>query len=512
MNSLAKSKSTLKEIQDKDDLWKQELVRQSIEDIHPPASTGTNEERYGVVDRGPLRANMGQFSVTEIQDKERETVRISALDDIETHIAEHVTGRNEALVPVVDEEMWKNKLMFVHKFKKTPKHLTWKELGQEIESLDCIIELDDHRPEELYRMNFYFCNKRDGTRDLIWTAGNDISFAEGLTDLLGAVGSCLGRADVHRTIRFDDGKGNLRDLNIRKNSRYTSEVMLAFRPPVTYNMYEHHGENNKWQQEMDDAGLPTWGYHPSLQDPEYRDVDDPAGTYHLALSAHALTFVVLRAIERLCERPLKDFYRPSQLAKTIRKTNTEDVGITHAVMGWLGAEERLYPHFTPLEAIDGHWLGPDAPFNLTSIVNKLREMTYLGKRNPEFHSWLSVRRRDSHLATRNLTAKLLGAGASPLFTPLSHNPTLNVMLPKHQRRRIQATVSLAGSIGMPDETRKIEEIKRIAETGEVQQHHSSHLHQQLATTATTDKLHHAIEGDEKEGRMKIEEGKRENHK
>lgn len=411
-------------------------------------------------DNSPKRAT-GLWKVEELSDDARKTVSFRRIDEVESEIATSLEARDNALVAVDDEEKWKNKLMFVHKFKKTPKHLTWKELGQEIECLDCVIDLDDHRPEEVFTMTFFFLNRKLGTRDIVWTTRNDVAASEGFTDLLAACGSCLGRSDVHRTIRFDDGVGATRELCIRKNSRYTSEVVLSFRPLVTYDLHQRSEQTDSWESEMEAQGMSTWGYHPSLTDPEYRDTADPVGTYHLTLSAHAFSFVMLRAIERLITRPLKDFYRPSQVMRTVRTQTAEDIGFTAAVRGWLGCDEKKFQHYNPLEAIQEHWLGNDAPFSITAIVNKLREMCYLKPENPEYVSWLSVRQRESAIAVRNVRAKLLGAGASPLFVPLSHNATVNQLLPRDQRRNLKTSISVGGLLGMPDETRRLGELKHI---------------------------------------------------
>jgi hypothetical protein len=416
------------------------------------------------IDRGAIRAT-GQWSVKDTFEDETKSVSFAKIDDLDTAVSEIIADVDRAIISVDEENKFKNKLMFVHKFAKTPKHLTWKELAQEVETLDCEIDLDPFRPEELYRMNFIFVHKKSGRRQCVWSAANDISYAEGLTDLLAAVGSCLSRADVHRTIRFDDGRGVTRDFNIRKNSRYTSEVVLAFRPPAEYRLYEREETRNKWEEEVEAQGMPTWGFHPRMMDAEYRDTDDPAGTYHMVLSAHALSFVVLRALERLITRPMKDFYRPSQIARTQVISNSEDVGVTRAVLGWLGMDERSrYPHFTPLDAIQEHWFGADAPFSLQAIMIKLREMTYLKPQNPEFLSWLSVRKRETAVATRGIRAKLLGVGSSSLFMPTSYDPTINRLLPKSQQRKIKANVSIGAVFGMPDETKHIDEVRKIAGT------------------------------------------------
>ncbi|EPY18532.1 hypothetical protein STCU_09888 [Strigomonas culicis] len=214
---------------------------------------------------------------------------------------------------------------------------------------------------------------------------------------------------------------------------------------------------------MEAEGMSTWGYHPSLMDPEYSELDyqDPEGTYEVAISAHGFCFIVLKAINRLLARPMKDFYRPSQLVRTAKVRTEEDIGFSHALAGWLGVDEQIYPHYTPIDALQDHWLGKDAPFSLVAIVNKLREMTYLKKENPEFQSWLSVRHHDTHIAIRNMGVKMLGVGASSLFFPVQHNPTVNRLLPKHQQRRLESKVSINGVLGLPDETRRIEEFKKI---------------------------------------------------
>ena len=414
-----------------------------------------------VADRAAMRQT-GQWSVKDTLDLSQRTVSFAKIDELDQAVSEIVSDRDGAVVSVDDENKYKNKLMFVDKFVKTPKHLTWKELHQEIETLDCEIDLDVSRPEEVFRMSFFFVHKRSGRRQRVWSAANDVSHADGLTDLLAAIGSCLSRPDVHRTIRFDDGTGVIRDFNIRKNSRYTSEVMLAFRPVAAYNLYERTEANNAWETAMEDQGLPTWGFHPAMMDPEYRDTDDPLGTYHMVLSAHAFSYVVLRAVDRMLARPMKDFYRPSQVARTQRVSTSEDIGLTRAVMGWVGLEDRLYPHYTTMEAIEDHWFGADAPFTLTAIINKLREMTYLKPQNPEFASWLAMRRRDTSVALRSIRAKMLGVGSSRLFAPVSYDSTLNRLLPKAQQRRIHANVSVGALLGMPDETRHIDELRKIA--------------------------------------------------
>ncbi|KAG5496209.1 hypothetical protein JKF63_02510 [Porcisia hertigi] len=416
-----------------------------------------------VPDYGPLRAT-GLWSVDEVLDETKKTVDFRRIDEVESDIVEDLKNVDETLVPYEEEETWKHKLMFECKFKKTPKHLTWKELAEEIECMDCVIELDEHRPEELFTILFYFTVKKTGTRDLVWSARNDVSYSEGFTDLLAAIGACLGRSDVHRTIRFDDGAGCTRDLTFRKRSRYTSDVYVAFRPPEKYNKFQRKEERDEYEASLEREGMSTWGYHPSLMDPEFSELDfkDPEGTYEIAISAHSFSFIVLRAVHRLLARPMKDFYRPSQLMRTAKVKSEDEIGFTHALKGWLGVDEQIYPHYTPIEALQDHWLGKDAPFSLCAIVNKLREMNYLKKENPEFQSWLSVRTHDTHLAIRNMGVKLLGVGASTLFVPVSHNATVNRLLPKTQQRRLESRFSLNALLGLPDETRKLEEFKQIS--------------------------------------------------
>lgn len=418
--------------------------------------------RFSKPDHGPVRPT-GLWKVKEVEDVDLSTVAFRKIDDIESDILEDLAGRGDALVPFADEESWKHKLMFQYRFSKTPKHLSWKELGQEVECMDCTIDPDPHRPEELFTVNIFFVDRQRGTRDLVWTARNDVGICEGLTDLMAAVGSCLGRADVFRTIRFDDGNGTTREVCFRKKSRYTSDIQLSFRPPETYNLYERKAQNDAWEAEMASEGMSTWGFHPQLMDPEYvaNEGKDPEGTYTISLSTHAFAFVFLRSIERLLARPMKDFYRASQLQRTVKVAKEDDIGISHALKGWLGIDERIYPHYTPLEAVQDHWLGKDAPFTMVSMVNKLREMAYLKRRNPEFQSWLSVRRRDTSIAIRNTTLKLLGTGASTLFVPVGHNATVNRLLPKHQQRRLESRVSINAMLGMPDETRRLGEFKKI---------------------------------------------------
>jgi hypothetical protein len=433
-----------------------------------------SQSKYKVGDidpelRAPRRAT-GLFSVKDTEDAAKATVGFSRIDDLESAHTEMVRqqgSESNALLAVTDEERWRHKLMFNHKVIKTPKHLTWAEFGKEVECLDCVIEMDDHRPEEIFSLAFQFRDRRQGSRDSLWVARNDVAKSSALPDLLAAIGSCLGRADVHRTIRFDDGLGAHRELTIKKNSRYTSEIQLAFRPPVEYDLYATVDENAKWETELAEGNVAGWGFHPGLADPEYRDLDDPVGTYHLTMSAHAFSIIILKAIDRLIQRPMTDFYRPSNIAKVVRARTNEEIGVSHAIAGWLGTDEKRFLHYTPMEAIEDHWFGADQPFTLTAIVNKIREMTYLKPENPEFRSWLAVRRHDSATAARNVRAKLLGAGASPLFAPLSHNATVSQLLPKQQRRNLQTTVSIAGMVGMPDETRRLAELKHIAETGKM---------------------------------------------
>ncbi|KAG5495452.1 hypothetical protein GH5_03113 [Leishmania sp. Ghana 2012 LV757] len=415
-----------------------------------------------VPDDGPLRAT-GLWTVDEVLDESKKTVDFRRIDDVESEIIENLKNVEEALVTYDEEEAWKHKLMFECKFRKTPKHLTWRELGEEIECMDCVIELDEHRPEELFTILFYFTVKKTGTRDLVWSARNDVSYSEGFTDLLAAVGACLGRSDVHRTIRFDDGVGCTRDITFRKRSRYTSDVYVAFRSPEKYNKFQRKEEKDEYEASMESRGMSMWGYHPSLMDPEFSELDfkDPEGTYTVAISAHSFSFIMLRAIRRLLARPMKDFYRPSQLMRTAKVKTEDEIGFMHALKGWLGVDEQLYPHYTPIEALQDHWLGKDAPFSLCAIVNKLREMNYLKKENPEFQSWLSVRNHDTHLAIRNMGVKLLGVGASTLFVPVSHNATVNRLLPKPQQRRLESRFSLNAVLGLPDETRNLKEFKQI---------------------------------------------------
>ena len=412
------------------------------------------------MDRGPLRAT-GLWSVNEVTNEESKTIDFRRIDEVESDIMEAIEGRDDALVEYADEDKWKHKMMFRHKFNKTPKHLTWKELGQEIECLDFSVELDKHRPEERFTINFYFTNRKEGVRDLVWTANNDVSQSEGFTDLLAAVGSCLGRADVFRTVRFDDGRGTTRELTIRKKSRFTSDIQISFRPAQTYNVYDRKEAVDSEESAALENGMSGWGFHPTLMDSEYQDLDDPEGTYTLSISAHALSFVLLRGIERLLSKPLQNFYRPSQVATRAKIKTNEHVGMSQAMKGWLGVDEQVFPHFTPIEAVQEHWLGNDAPFSLVSIINKLREMTYLKKKNPEFHSWLGVRKHDTALAIRNVSVKMLGAGASTLFLPRTHNASVNRLLPKQDQRRIEATFSINAALGMPDETRRIGEFKTL---------------------------------------------------
>ncbi|SCU67797.1 uncharacterized protein TEOVI_000859700 [Trypanosoma equiperdum] len=436
--------------------------RESIESRSQDVSTVAADGESTVPDHGPLRPT-GLWKVEEVVDATKATVDFRRIDEVESEVVEAISQSDSSLVPYDEEEQWKHKLMFVHKFRKSPKHLTWRQLGEEIECMDCIIDMDKHRPEEVFTISFYFTDKKTGTRDVVWTARNDVSHSEGLTDLLAAIGACLGRADVHRTIRFDDGMGVTRDISIRKLSRYTSDVTVAFRPPEKYNKYARKSERDEYEQSATVEDRSTWGFHPALMDRDYTalDYEDPSGTYVIALSAHAFSYIILRCINRLLERPMKDFYRPSQLMRTAKVRMHDTVGVSHAVKGWMGIEELIYPHYTPVEAIQEHWLGKDAPFSIVAIINKLREMTYLKKENPELRSWLSVRHYDTHTAIRNLKVKMLGVGASSLFLPVSHNPTVNRLLPRSQQRRLESSFSLNAVLGMPDETRQIDEFKKI---------------------------------------------------
>jgi hypothetical protein len=418
--------------------------------------------RFSTPDYGPVRPT-GLWKVEELHNQSTNTVEFRRIDDIESDIVEDLAGRGDAVIPYADEETWKHKLMFQYKFSKTPKHLSWKELGQEVECMDCTIEPDPHRPEEIFTISFFFVDRQRGTRDVVWSARNDVATSEGLTDLMAAIGSCLGRSDVFRTIRFDDAQGTTRDVCFRKKSRYTSDIQLSFRPAVKYNLYERKEQNDAWETQMTTEGMSTWGFHPTLMDPEFvaDEGKDPEGTYTVSLSTHAFAFVLLRSMERLLARPMKDFYRSSQLQRTVKVAKEDDIGLSHALKGWMGIDERVYPHFTPIDAIQEHWLGKDAPFTMVSMVNKLREMAYLKRRNPEFQSWLSVRKRDTSLAIRNTTLKLMGTGASTLFVPVGHSATVNRLLPKHQQRRIESKVSINAVLGMPDETRRLGEFKKI---------------------------------------------------
>ncbi|RNF05221.1 hypothetical protein TraAM80_04695 [Trypanosoma rangeli] len=403
------------------------------------------------------------WKVEDVVDVKKSTVDFRRIDDVESEVIEAMSQPDDAVVPYDAEEKWKHKLMFEHKFKKAPKHLTWRELGEEIECLDCVIDVDEHRPEEIFTISFYFTDKKTGTRDMLWKARNDVSSSEGFTDLLAAIGACLGRASMHRTIRFDDSMGTTRDISIRKLSRYTSDIIIAFRPAESYNKYARKSEQDEYEQSVVEEGMSMWGFHPALMDPEYNTLDfqDPPGTYTTVISAHAFSFIYLKAINRLLSRPLKDFYRPSQLMRTAKVRTEDDLGLAHAMKGWMGIEEQVYPHYTPIEAIQEHWLGKDAPFSLVAMVNKLREMTYLKRQNPEFQSWLAVRHHDTHIALRNIGLKLLGVGASTLFVPTTHNETVNRLLPKYQQRRLESSFSINALLGVPDETRHIGEFKKL---------------------------------------------------
>ena len=542
------------------------LTRQSTTDRHDPISgllasrPRTGEKGEGYEKKVQITSALPQSS--KIFKLGTRSSKFTLLDEITSE--EKLDQEDRSLLDVKDEQSWRYKLMFKYEFMKPPLHLSWMQLGREVECLECIIEPDNARPEEIYRLSFWYKNYETRTRSCIFTIENDVSQSEGFTDLLGAVGSCLSRAEVHRTLRFDNGKGEYREINLRKSSKYTSEILLAFRPSVQYDMY-HRAEqrlaleqkkekyfstlNAPWLRSCESTEAPMqlkiestrsnipipppevrpsdldagdvdtvtllrknvsprayrprqkrgqgavkpenswffksemkisvpdldstarnpesagffWGFHPSLMDPEYRDNEDPPGTYHMVLSAHALSSVLNRALERLVVRPLKDFYRPSQIASVATVGVDEDVGVLQAVRGWLGVESRRYPHYTPLEAIQANWLGDEAPFQLVAIVNRLRELTYLTRKNLESLSWWSVRMLDTSVAMRNLYAKSLGAGPSPLFLPSSFSPTINQMLPKTERRRILTNFSLAGVLGYRDETKYLPpETSRLA--------------------------------------------------
>ena len=404
-------------------------------------------------------------------------------------------------ITVQDEEVfWKNKLMFFHEFMKSPKHLTWSELGKEVECLECAIEPDFNRPEEVYHIEFHFKNQSTNQRECIFRASNDVSMSEGLSDLLAAIGTCLTRADVHRTVRFQTREGGFREINVHKTSRYTSDINIAFRPrgnkiksplslkrtsknakiPLSYKeqmryaiakAYSLHLASAKCKQtsksklvveksrsrtpsEIAEESLSQWGFHHSLLDPENRD-QDPPGTYHLSISTNAFACVVIKAIEKLIQKPLRTFYRPSQLSYAHTVETEESIGVLHAFYGWIGCEDKVYPHFTPLEAIQGNWFGKDAPFHVTALICKIRELAGLTKKNPETLSWMAVRYTDSYLALRNMTVKLSGAGPSRLFWPASYSPAINQMLPKSQQRMLRTKLSVAGILGFPDRVQSL---------------------------------------------------------
>jgi hypothetical protein len=53
-------------------------------------------------------------------------------------------------------------------------------------------------------------------------------------------------------------------------------------------------------------------------------------------------------------------------------------------------------------------------------------------------------------------------GSSRLFMPMSYDSTVNRLLPKAQQRTIKAQVSLGAMLGMPDQTKHIGEVQKIA--------------------------------------------------
>ena len=396
----------------------------------------------------------------------------------------------KAIVAHDDEYHWKNKLMFSYDFVKAPKHLSWQDFGKEVECLECTISPDFDRPEQIYHVKFFFKNRANNEAECIFDASNDVSLGEGLSDLLASIGTCLTRAEVHRTVRFYSGPMKWREMNIQKTSRYTSQVTIAFRPwcnkvktlgeknrisaqrrkeNIKYALAKFHSFRNS-QANLDQEkkvvpsykkfpsrkpadiarqSLNPWGYHDALLDHENIE-KDPVGTYHLTISSHALACAVIRALEVLIQQPLKLFYRPSQHFHSQKLSSYESTGISHAVQGWLGFEDKVYPHYTPLEAIQGNWFGQDAPFHVTALFCKIRELAGLKKRNPETLSWLSVRYADSVVALRNAVAKLEGVGRSRLFNPTSYSASVNSMLPKDHRRELRTRMSLSGFLGFPD--------------------------------------------------------------
>lgn len=336
---------------------------------------------------------------------------------LEREVASLSFPSSESSHPILDlkeEARWKRRLNRSFGVVRTPKHLTWKELGQELDCLRCDILPDPHRPEEVYSMSFHFSHPTTteggnggattstSSTEVIWEASGDVSFCEGLTDLLAAIGCCLGRAEVRRVIRFDDGAGTRRDIEVAKLGPSTSDILITFHEPVPYDLYEAGGAGGQ-AGECSGGG---WGYHPSLVESRLSEGREAGGGgYQLSLSAHALSTVVLQAIDRLLDRPLQDFYRASEVSRTRSGAAFWNVGLSQALLGWLGLEERVFPHFTTLEAVQDHWLGADVPHSLTSIINRLREMTYLSRRNPEFHAWLARRRQDSAAALRKLLGR-----------------------------------------------------------------------------------------------------------
>ncbi|KNH03632.1 hypothetical protein XU18_3312 [Perkinsela sp. CCAP 1560/4] len=443
-----------------------------------------------------------QLSQVNQVSKQAENKRVASTNFFELYEKNQIDNQSktdDSLLQLDCELFWKNKLMFDYEFKRSPKHLSWTELGKEVECLECSIDADKHRPEEVYHVAFHFRNLKTGIREKIFEASNDVAEGEGLCDLLAAVGTCLTRPEVHRTIRFDAGRGKYRDINIRKNSKYTSEVIIGFRPfkniqrevkkkrrdaSRTYPLPKREqmkyvmtrtcalinqarAKREKFSKVVTNHPVPAktpveiafenkskWGYHSRLLDAEMLE-DDPPGTYHLAISAHALGCVVIRAIEKLIQRPLSSFYRSSQMAQNYVVDESESLGVAHAVYGWLGFEDKVLPHYTPLEAVQRNWLGPEASFSLTAIICKIRELCNLTKKNPETLSWISVRYKDTSLALRNISAKLGGAGPSRLFWPASYNPSINLMLPKAQRKTLRTRVSIAGFLGFSDQTKNL---------------------------------------------------------
>eukprot|EP01062_Namystynia_karyoxenos_P063726 TRINITY_DN5651_c0_g1_i1.p1 TRINITY_DN5651_c0_g1~~TRINITY_DN5651_c0_g1_i1.p1 ORF type:complete len:756 (+),score=188.98 TRINITY_DN5651_c0_g1_i1:291-2270(+) len=307
---------------------------------------------------------------------------------------------------VRDESYWEWWVKDNYGFYGRPRHLTWEEFATELRSVGLFWELHPTKPEDFIILHLIRGEGED--RRVVWSAEHAAWEPPVFMDLWAAVGTMLSRRLKTRTLSFDNGRGTIKELNIRHVGPWTSALQVNGRPGYHYDpvLRERREKNSSWFFSKELVAQPG---------------QDDEGTVSFFVSAQALAYHLCIATSALLNRPMWTFFRRARRRSAHNKQGLRrgrgGTGVAEAFRGWCGFDDHKchdWPSPNQLEAITDHWL-EESPFPLVSVWDRVRQLAKLPHVNLDLRQFVDQNKRLTTEAVRELAARhapqlLLAAG------------------------------------------------------------------------------------------------------